>query len=153
MVTRALTCILPFRLLACRPAVPADPYALETSPSPVFISEYRVLDGWLELCNPADTTVSLGGYRLIVDGDGFVMMEVETKIGKRCLLNVYTDEQKTCVLLVARRIQPIPNCKKNVCVTIHCIKFYKSYGMVIKPLFIVFIEIKQYLIIIRFFFI
>lgn len=68
MVKRALTCILPFLLLACRPAVPADPYALEASPSPVFISEYRVLDGWLELCNPADTTVSLVGYRLIVDG-------------------------------------------------------------------------------------
>ena len=68
MVKHALTSILPFLFLACRPAVPADPYALEASPSPVFISEYRVLDGWLELCNPADSTVSLGGYRLIVDG-------------------------------------------------------------------------------------
>lgn len=35
----------------------------------------------------------------IVDGDGFTLLEVEKKIARRQLLNIYTDEQKLCVLL------------------------------------------------------
>ena len=63
-----LTVLLTFALSGCLPATPEDPYALEASPSPVFISEYRLLDGWVELCNPADSAVSLAGYQLFVNG-------------------------------------------------------------------------------------
>lgn len=35
----------------------------------------------------------------IIDADGFTLLDVEKKIAKRQLLNIYTDDQKLCVLL------------------------------------------------------
>ena len=35
----------------------------------------------------------------IIDADGFTLLDVEKKIAKRQLLNIYTDNQKLCVLL------------------------------------------------------
>lgn len=63
-----LTIAIPAALVGCRSAAPEDPSTLPASGSPVFISEYRTADGWLEICNPTDSTVSLDGYRLMVDG-------------------------------------------------------------------------------------
>ena len=63
ILTMALSAALP----GCK-AAPETPEWLPLSDSPVFISEYRVADGWLEICNPTDSTLSFGGYRLIVDG-------------------------------------------------------------------------------------
>lgn len=63
-----LTIALPTVLSGCRSTAPEDPATLPASASPLFISEYRVPDGWMEICNPTDSTVSLSGYRLMVDG-------------------------------------------------------------------------------------
>ena len=63
-----LTIAIPAVLVGCRSAAPEDPSTLPASGSHVFISEYRTADGWLEICNPTDSTVSLDGYRLMVDG-------------------------------------------------------------------------------------
>ena len=57
---------LPALLTGCQTETPVDPHGLEDSSSPVYISEYRVPDGWLEICNPTDSTVSLTGYSLFV---------------------------------------------------------------------------------------
>lgn len=43
------------------------PENLPRSASPVYISEYRTADGWLELHNPADSTVPLDRFRLFID--------------------------------------------------------------------------------------
>ena len=39
------------------------------------------------------------GVSKITDSEGFVLLEVEKKIGKRQLLNLYTDDNKLCILL------------------------------------------------------
>lgn len=54
-------------LFSCRTTPAGPPDDLPRSSSPVYISEYMTEDGWLELCNPSDSTVSLKGYRLFVD--------------------------------------------------------------------------------------
>ena len=62
--------VLPFAILliaACNNAIPADPEALPASASPVYISEYKCGDLWLEICNPTDSSVALNGYTLIVN--------------------------------------------------------------------------------------
>ena len=62
-----LTMALSSLLQGCK-STPETPDWLPASDSPVFISEYRVADGWLEICNPTDSTLSISGFRLIVDG-------------------------------------------------------------------------------------
>ena len=52
----------------CRGAVNEDPLELPQSESRIYISEYMTADGWLEIFNPADTTVDLSGYTLVVGG-------------------------------------------------------------------------------------
>ena len=53
---------------SCRNVVNEDPLELPVSDSPVYISEYMTALGWVEIYNPADTTVDLSGYTMIVGG-------------------------------------------------------------------------------------
>ena len=53
-------------LVSC--AAQEDPKELPASTSPVYISEYMCAESWVEICNPADSVISLKGYVLVAGG-------------------------------------------------------------------------------------
>ncbi|MBP5636546.1 MAG: lamin tail domain-containing protein [Bacteroidales bacterium] len=54
-----------------------DPNDLPSSASPLYISEYMCAERWVEIHNPADTVVNLGGYILVAGGKELACQAVE----------------------------------------------------------------------------